>query len=41
MILATTKVADFDPFLKTFSTKGAEKRKGARVQGLRDLPRSR
>jgi len=32
MILATTKVADFDRFLQTFSTKGAEKRKehGAR-----------
>ncbi len=27
MILASTKVADFDQFLKTFSTKGAEKRK--------------
>src|ERR1700747_521007 len=27
MILATTKVEDFDRFLKTFSTKGAEKRK--------------
>ena len=27
MILATTKVADFDQFLHTFSTKGAEKRK--------------
>jgi hypothetical protein len=27
MILATTKVADFDRFLETFSTKGAEKRK--------------
>jgi hypothetical protein len=27
MILATTKVADFDQFLETFSTKGAEKRK--------------
>lgn len=36
MILATAKVADFDQFLQTFSTKGAEKRrehgsKGARV----------
>ncbi|MEX2194388.1 MAG: hypothetical protein WD844_03805 [Thermoleophilaceae bacterium] len=36
MILASTKVADFDQFLKTFSTKGAEKRqehgsKGAQV----------
>ncbi len=27
MILATTKVDDFDRFLKVFSTKGAEKRK--------------
>jgi hypothetical protein len=27
MILATTKVEDFDRFLKTFSTRGAEKRK--------------
>lgn len=27
MILATTKVEDFDQFLKVFSTKGAEKRK--------------
>ena len=27
MILATTKVADFDQFLQTFLTKGAEKRK--------------
>ena len=27
MILATTKVEDFDRFLNTFSTKGAEKRK--------------
>jgi hypothetical protein len=27
MILATTKVEDFDRFLKTFSTKGAAKRK--------------
>lgn len=27
MILATTKVGDFDQFLQTFSTKGAEKRK--------------
>ena len=27
MMLATTKVADFDHFLKVFSTKGAEKRK--------------
>lgn len=26
MILATTKVADLDQFLRTFSTKGAEKR---------------
>lgn len=27
MILATTKVEDFDRFLEIFSTKGAEKRK--------------
>ena len=27
MMLATTKVADFDQFLTVFSTKGAEKRK--------------
>jgi len=27
VILATTTVEDFDRFLKTFSTKGAEKRK--------------
>jgi quinol monooxygenase YgiN len=27
MLLATTKVEDFDRFLKVFSTKGAEKRK--------------
>src|SRR3979411_123996 len=27
MILATTKVEDFERFLKVFSTKGAEKRK--------------
>ena len=27
MMLATTKVDDFDRFLKIFSTKGAEKRK--------------
>ena len=27
MILITAKVADFDQFLKTFSTRGAEKRK--------------
>jgi heme-degrading monooxygenase HmoA len=27
LILATTKVEHFDRFLKTFSTKGAEKRK--------------
>ena len=27
MILATTKVEDYDRFVKVFSTKGAEKRK--------------
>jgi hypothetical protein len=36
MILATAKVADFDQFIETFSTRGAEKRrehnsKGAKV----------
>ena len=38
MILSTTKVEDFDRFLKTFSTKGAEKRKqhGSRVRVFRD-----
>jgi hypothetical protein len=29
MIVTIAKVADFDQFLKTFSTKGAEKRKMA------------
>ena len=33
MILATTTVEDFDRFEKIFSTKGAEKRQAARVQG--------
>jgi hypothetical protein len=37
MILATTKIEDFDRFWSTFSTKGAEKRrqhgsKGSRVK---------
>ena len=27
MLLATTQVEDFDRFLETFSTKGADKRK--------------
>jgi hypothetical protein len=33
MILATTKVEDFDRFLEIFSTKGAEKRKQHGSQG--------
>ena len=33
MILATTKVEDFDRFLNTFSTKGVEKTEAAPVQG--------
>jgi hypothetical protein len=33
MILATTRVADFDQFLKTFSTRGAEKRKAHGSKG--------
>ena len=40
MILATTKVDDFDRFLKVFSTKGAEKRKQHGSKGctvFRDL----
>src|SRR5690349_6848838 len=40
MILATTRVEDFDRFLKTFSTKGAEKRKQHGSKGstvFRDL----
>lgn len=35
MILATVKVADFDRFLNTFSTKGAEKRKEFGSRGAR------
>ncbi|SCZ62356.1 hypothetical protein [Thiohalomonas denitrificans] len=35
MILATTKVADFDRFIKTFSTKAAEKRKEYGSRGSR------
>ena len=38
MILATTKVEDFDRFMKIFSTKGAEKRQAARLQGRDRLP---
>ena len=33
MILATTKVDEFDRFLEIFSTKGAEKRQAARLEG--------
>lgn len=33
MILATTKIGDFDQFLTTFTTKGAEKRKEHGSQG--------
>lgn len=36
-----TEVADFDQFLKIFSTKGVEKMEGARLQGLSGVPRSR
>ena len=35
MILAIAKVADFDRFLQTFSTKGAEKRKQHGSKGSR------
>ena len=35
MILATTKVEDFDRFLQIFSTKGAEKRKQHGSKGSR------
>jgi hypothetical protein len=35
MILATTKVEDFDRFWKVFSTKGAEKRKQHGSKGAR------
>ena len=35
MILSTAKVADFDRFFKTFSTKGAEKRKQHGSKGAR------
>ncbi len=41
MILATTKVDDFDRFLKVFTTKGAEKRKqhtGARARPSFAIP---
>ena len=40
MILATTKVEDFDRFLKVFSTKGAEKRKQHGSKGATHLSRS-
>ncbi len=33
MMLATTKVEDFDQFMKIFATKGAEKRKQQRLEG--------
>lgn len=35
MILASVKVADFDQFLQTFSTKGAKKRKEHGSKGAR------
>jgi hypothetical protein len=35
MILASAKVGDFDQFLQTFSTKGAEKRKEHGSKGSR------
>ena len=35
MILTTAKVANFDQFLRTFSTKGAEKRKEHGSKGSR------
>ena len=35
MILAVTKVADFDRFLETFSTRGAEKRSEHGCRGSR------
>ena len=35
MILSTVKVEDFDRFLETFSTKGAEKRKEHGSKGSR------
>ena len=35
MVLASAKVADFDQFLQTFSTKGAEKRKEHGSKGSR------
>jgi hypothetical protein len=35
MILSTVKVEDFDRFWKTFSTKGAEKRKQLGSKGAR------
>jgi hypothetical protein len=39
MMLAITKVEDFDQFLKIFSTKGAEKRKQHGSKGAA-VPRS-
>jgi quinol monooxygenase YgiN len=35
MVLASAKIADFDQFLQTFSTKGAEKRKEHGSKGSR------
>lgn len=35
MILSTVKIEDFERFWNTFSTKGAEKRKGVGSQGAR------
>ena len=40
MILATTKVEDYDRFLEIFSSKGAEKRQAARFQRFDRLSRS-
>jgi len=42
MIFSIATVADFDQFLKTFSTSGAEKRKepGARGRGSSAIPTS-
>jgi hypothetical protein len=37
MILATTKVEDYERFLRVFSTKGAAKAPGIRLQGCDGL----
>ena len=41
MVLATTQVADFDQFMKVFSTAGAEKRKqhGSKGHSSSVIPR--